>query len=323
MTPKPCRVALVGAGYTAAEHARAFRGVPGVTLSGIFSRTRARAEALAQKEGIGAVCGSIEELYDRSRADLVVVTVPELSMSPVAKACFAFPWTALLEKPAGYDLEDAVALEAAARAKGRKAFVALNRAFYASTQAVIQALAGEPGPRFIKVQDQQSQKRALAAGQPAKVVENWMFANSIHLVDYFRLFARGNAAKVTPVLPWTPKAPAVVAARVDFESGDVGLYEAIWNGPGPWAATVTVEDRRWELRPLEQLTWQHLGQPPASPAPASWDQSFKPGFRAQAEQAVAAALGRPSAAIPLEDGLRTMRLIAALYGQAPGRLATP
>ena len=43
----PIRIAFVGAGGMAREHGRAFRDIPGVILSGIHSRTRAKAEALA------------------------------------------------------------------------------------------------------------------------------------------------------------------------------------------------------------------------------------------------------------------------------------
>lgn len=309
-------VALVGAGYTSAEHAKAFAAVPGVRLAGIHSRTRARAEALAAKAGIAEVCVSVDELWEETRAGLVVVTVTELSMNAVAKACFKHPWTVLLEKPAGKDLADALDLARAARASGRCVLVALNRAMYSATLAAREGLAAEKSPRFVKVQDQQSMARALAAGQPKEVVDRWMFANSVHLVDYFRLLARGRAVSVEPVIAWNPSRPGPVVAKVLFESGDAGLYEAVWEAPGPWAATVTAGARRWELRPLEALTTQELGQPAKAVEAHAWDREFKPGFRLQAEEAVAAALGKPSRCVTLDESLATMRLVAALYGDA-------
>jgi len=309
-------VAIIGAGYTAAEHAKAFAAVPGVRLAGIYSRTPERAEKLAAERGIAAVCGSVDELWEKTRAGLVVVTVTELSMNAVAKACFRHPWTVLLEKPAGKDLDDALDLARAARASGRRVLVALNRALYSSTLAVQEGLAADSAPRFVKVQDQQSMARALAAGQPREVVERWMFANSVHLVDYFRLLARGRATSVTPVIAWDPAHPGAVIARVAFDSGDIGLYEAVWEAPGPWAATVTAGARRWELRPLEALTTQELGKPAQAAEAHPWDREFKAGFRLQAEEAVAAALGKPSRCVTLEQSLETMRLVAALYGDA-------
>ena len=54
-----CEVAFVGAGYMASEHCKAFQDVPGVELRGIYSRTRTRAEKLAEEFGVKAVCLSL------------------------------------------------------------------------------------------------------------------------------------------------------------------------------------------------------------------------------------------------------------------------
>ena len=71
-------------------------------------------------------------------------------------------------------------------------FVGLNRRCLSSTQAVLADLADDPGPRFIHVQDQQSLDVARQIGHAEPVVRNWMYANSIHLVDYLRAFGRGD-----------------------------------------------------------------------------------------------------------------------------------
>jgi predicted dehydrogenase len=311
----PCRVAFVGAGSMAREHIRAFADVPGVVLAGMHSRTRARADALASELGVALVCDSIEELYDRTRADLVVVSVPELSANDVSRRCFAFPWTALLEKPAGYDLADAQAIADAAHASQRRVFVALNRRLYSSTRAAADDVAARGGPRYIRVQDQQDQASALANGQPALVVKNWMFANSVHTIDYFRVFGRGQVTQVTPVVPWTPERPGVVISEVRFDSGDIGIYEGIWDGPGPWAVTVALPSRRWEMRPLEQASFQNRGERVLNPTDIHpWDKTFKAGFRRQAELAVEAAVGSGGAGLAtIDDALETMRLVSRIF----------
>lgn len=309
-----CRVAFVGAGAMAREHARAFRDVPGVELAGLHGRTRIKAEALAGELGIPLVCDSISELYERSRADLVVVAVPELEARAVALACFAFPWTILAEKPLGCDLTEAQDIEAAALARGRKVLVGLNRRFLSSTRAVLADLARQPGPRFIQVHDQQSLAAARAIGHPEAVVKSWMYANSIHVIDYLRLLGRGRITAVRPALPWNGGAAIAVVATIEFDSGDCGVYQGVWAGPGPWMASVTTAAKRWEMRPLEQASFQLAGERQIHAVEShAWDREFKPGFRLQAEQAVAAARGLPSGAATLGDAMETMRLIAAIF----------
>lgn len=313
-TERACRVALIGAGGMAREHARAFRDVSGVTLAAIHSRTRAKAEAVAGELGIPLVCASIDELYERSRADLVVMAVPELEARSVALSCFEFPWTVLAEKPLGCDLGEAEAIEAAARAAGRQVLVGLNRRFLSSTQAALADLEQRPGPRFVQVHDQQSLEAARAIGHPEAVVQRWMYANSIHVIDYLRCFGRGRITAVRRGLGWNGGAAIAVVSTVEFESGDRGLYQGVWAGPGPWMASVTTATKRWEMRPLEQATYQLAGERTSNPVePHAWDREFKPGFRLQAEHAVAAALGRPSRATTLAEAMETMRLVAEIF----------
>ena len=285
-----------------------------MALSGIHSRTRGRAETLAAKCGIAAVHDSIPELYEKTHANLVVVAVFETAMAAVSKACFEFPWTVLLEKPPGLDVPDAENILAAAKTKHSKVLVALNRRFLSTTRAALADVAREDGPRFIKVQDQEDLAQAEALGHPPVVRENWMYANSIHVIDYLRVFGRGRVKAVEPIVHWKPDAPGVVVSKIEFDSRDIGLYEGIWNGPGPWAVSVATRKKRWEMRPLETATFQLAGERRSQPVPVHpWDQDFKPGFRLQAEHAVASALGQRSDCPTLEEALETMRLIRAIF----------
>jgi len=300
----------------AREHIRAFADVPGVTITGIYSRTRSPAEALAREYRIPIVCNSVSELYEKTKADLVVVAVVETAMNPVSRACFEFPWTVLLEKPPGYNLEDSQEIYVSAKAKNRTVLVGLNRRFLSSTQAALKDLAQNHFPRFIHVQDQQSLETAASHGHPPVVVKNWMYANSIHVIDYLRLLGRGRVTSVEPVSPWNPKSPSVVLAKIEFESGDKGLYKGIWKGPGPWAVSVTTPKKRWQMQPLEQAAYQVLGERQSHSIEIHpWDKNFKPGFRLQAEQAVAAALGQSSDCPTLDEAMETMRLIQGIFGQ--------
>lgn len=316
-TPIPrCTVAFVGAGFMAEEHARAFAAVPGVELVGIQSRTRSRAEQVAKRAGIAGVFDSVGELYERTHADLVVVAVPETAMRDVAFECLAQPWTVLLEKPPGLNLAEAAQIAAAADGRAQPVLVALNRRFLSSTRAVLEDLARSDVRRYIRVLDRQSLAEAEELGHAEPVVRHWMYANSIHTIDYLSLLGRGPVECVERVIPWNPREPGVVLATIRFASGDVGVYEGIWNGPGPWAVMLVTEEKRWELRPLEHAAFQLPGERQlVSVPPHDWDREFKPGLRLQAEHAVAAAVGEPSEIPTIGESLRTMRLIEEIFGE--------
>jgi predicted dehydrogenase len=310
----PIHVALVGAGYMATEHARAFASLPNVRIVGVCGRSRQRAQVLADSYG-ARVFDDVATMHRETDAALVVVAVNELSMRGVCESVFSHPWTCLLEKPVGLDLAEAQTLLDASRRSGSRALVALNRRAYASTRQAMAELNAGHGPRLVSVLDQQDLVAAAAGGQPPAVVRNYMYANSLHLVDYFNHFCRGQVTAVHNTLAWNAAAPGHVVATVRYDSGDCGVYQAVWDGPGPWSVTVTNHDVRIELRPLERLGTQRRGERRLTDATADpIDSEFKPGLRWQAEQALAAMRGEPHGLATLADATRSMELVADLYG---------
>ena len=311
------RVAFVGAGNMGHEHARAFRGLDGVQLAGVFSKTESRAQALATEHQIPVVCASVDELFARSRADLVVVAVHELSVNSIARQCFRYPWTVLLEKPAGYNVRDAEDILSAAQAAQARAYVALNRRCYGSTLQGLQLInASDPGGRLISIQDQQDLRAVAAMGVAPEVMSNYMFANSIHVIDYFRVFGRGKVRSVNPLVPWNPARPGLVVAQLEFDSGDIGVYQAVWDGPGPWAVAATNSQVRVEMRPLESLAVQRRGERRLTPVElGTLDVEYKPGLRVQAMRAVGAVRGDPGPVglATLEEATESMRLVGRIY----------
>lgn len=310
----PYKIAFIGAGAMSSAHMMAFKDIEGVDLSGLASRTAAKVEALAKEYGVKNVCASIEELYERTKADLTVISVPVLETYAVCKEAFKYPWKLLIEKPVGYDVDEAILIQQAANEYGREAFVALNRRHYASTLNMMDGLRDDDAPRMIHVFDQEDIVAARAAGQPDLVVKNWMYANSIHMIDFFSIFGRGEIVSVAPVIAWNPEYPSFVSSRINFSSGDIGLYNAVWNSPGPWAVAVTTHSTRWEMRPVEQVAVQRYPSRTLEPLLLhAWDSAFKPGLRRQAEEALKAIKGEQHNLVSLAEGVETMKLVQSIY----------
>ena len=308
------KVGFVGAGSMAREHARAFGDLESTNLHSIYSRTQSRADALADELGIQRVCTSLDQFLGTERLDLIVIAVPIEALEESLLTCLPHADHLLMEKPVGLNYEAALRIEAAAGASQSQVFVGLNRRHLGSTRSVIADLDPD-APRFIEVHDQQDLEVAAVHGHSETVLENWMYANSIHAIDYFPTLGRGEITEVTRLDRWDSAHPGQVSAHLRFSSGDTGFYSATWNGPGPWAVSISTPDARWEMRPLEKAAVQRRGERSLIEIESDpIDEAFKPGFRRQAEEVVAAMGGNSeSRATTLDDGLKTMHLISRIY----------
>lgn len=309
------RIGFIGSGNMARAHAYAFRNMPGVELVGVYSRTSDKTKSFASENGIQLVCSSVKELFQLAKPDMVIIAVSELSLKDICIQAFNYPWKLLIEKPVGINLNEANEIFDMSRRKGAIAYVALNRRHYGSTRGVLQEILNFPGKRLVQVYDQEDPLCALQEGRPEKVVKNWMYANSIHLVDYFQLFCRGVFTSIDHLTKWEDGTASYRLDRLNFSSGDVGIYQAIWDAPGPWAVTVTTSQRKWEMKPLETAISQSYNSRKLDVLPVDpIDHEFKPGFKYQAGEAIKALQGLPHTLPGLEDGLKTMNLIEKIYG---------
>ncbi len=296
------------------EHLKAFSKIKNVNLSGIYSRTRSKSELLASEFHIENIYNSIEDLYQNTKADLVVISVSELYTKEVCEIAFKFPWVCLIEKPVGYNLIMALEIQIMVERYNTKAYVALNRRHYSSTRRLQNDLKSNKEIRTVHVFDQENPKVALDGGTPKVVVDNWMYANSIHIIDYFTLFCRGSLISVENINKWIPGMPCFVISKLIYSSGDIGIYEAIWEGPGPWAVTVSTPSKRWELRPLEELrTQEYKSRKSILQDIHVWDTYFKPGLRLQAEEALNLLKGESHELPTIAEALNTMILINKIY----------
>jgi predicted dehydrogenase len=312
---KSIRVAFIGAGYMISEHIKAFSAIEGVVLAGISSRTQSKAMALKEQYAIEHCCDSVDDLYQKSQADLVVVGVSELAAPAVVEQCGQYDWTILAEKPVAHDLPSALALNEKLGAKATDVYVAHNRRTYSSVLGVSSLLETTSGVRVVKIIDQEDTKAALEMGFPKVVTENWMYANSIHLIDLFHVFARGEATSVDIIYDTKNGDTRFLSAKIHFDSGDIGIYEANWNAPGPWRVSISTAEKYLDMAPVEQAAYQNYGSRQWHPVTISADDSdFKPGLKVQAELAVKAALGEPVSLTSLADSLKTMTLIKQIYG---------
>lgn len=114
------RIAIAGAGaIVTGAHLPAY-ALAGFTVAGIWNRTRARAEAAAQRFGIERVYDSVDELVGDDSIEIVdIALVPDVQLE-IVRAAAAVGKHILCQKPLHEQLEPARELVACCRAAGVK-----------------------------------------------------------------------------------------------------------------------------------------------------------------------------------------------------------
>ena len=316
MSDSLVRIAVIGAGRLASEHAKALKLLNNVEIVGICSRTRASGEWFASKFGIKdcAVTTEVSNLFFMTRADAVVVAVSEESIYEVASKVFEDPWVILLEKPVGLNLDEAQSLAHLASIRSQGTFVALNRRHYGNIKSVLADVQSKGGKRIVQVSDQQWTRDALSRGGAKDLSGSWMFVNAIHTIDLVRHFCRGSIERVVTT-GWVPGVePRIVSAVIQFSSWDRATYQGVWDAPGPWAVTLTTQAGRWEMTPLERTNFLSAG----AGGKVQWedaleDKMVKAGLLVQAQNLIQAVHGESHELVTIQDSLDTMSLIDSIY----------
>lgn len=117
-------VGIIGAGWVAGEHIRAFRDHPDTEVVAIAARDKDRAAACATAQGVHcAALNSWEELVARPDVDIVVIASPPDAHAPQAIAAAEAGKHILLEKAMTTNIDDAKKVRDAVAKAGVKSVV--------------------------------------------------------------------------------------------------------------------------------------------------------------------------------------------------------
>ena len=312
---KMIKVAFIGTGYMGQEHLKAFSSLKNINIVGILNKTTTRSVEVAKKFNLGFIAKNIKDLFELAKPDIVIIAVPELNLKDVCLKAFNYNSTFLIEKPIGYNLKEAIFLKKLATKNKRKVYIGLNRRYFQSTKLALKELKKDNSKRIINIFDQQSILESIKNGIPKLVANNFMYANSIHLIDYAKIFCRGKIINVENVCDWKKNKKTLVVSKIKFSSGDIAIYQAIWNGPGPWVVSINTSKKRLEMKPLENLTLQKKGSRNIIKVNQnnSIDEEFKPGVMMQAKDLIKSFRNKQTKLPTIKDGLDTMKLIHKIY----------
>lgn len=242
---KTLKIALIGSGLTMEEHLKALKSIKRYKfiLSGVYSRQHKNALKLKNKYNIKQAYKSIDELYNETKADIVIVVISAENVKKIIFKIAKYDWKVFIEKPLGINFTETTNIKKKIKFKLNDIFIALNRLYYQSTTSALKIIKKDNSKRIIHIYDQEK----IYANK--LLSKNLMFTNSVHLFCYCKILARGKLKKIILL----KKTKDYILKELIFSSGDIIFFHSIWNRPFPWKIEISIKNFFLILSPLEKL----------------------------------------------------------------------
>jgi predicted dehydrogenase len=309
------RIAVAGAGKMARQHLEVCRSIKGLRLVGIANRSSNSAQELAGIFEIEKVFQDVGQMLDESRPDAVIVTVSHAATVPVSSLVLNRGIPCLIEKPAGFSVEETAALAKLAKQNGVVNMVALNRRFFSIIHHGMLAVL-QQGPIcsiLVEAHEPISDYRSRRDFD-AWLYDEWLVANTIHAIDLLRMIG-GDVSSVSGFRRNVPQGGETFSAAIAFERGPLGHFVSCWDSCRGFGMKIMGHGVAAEFWPLEQGFVRYDTGRRIKLRPDPLDVDFRPGIYAQDVsflEAVATKSAAPFPASDLRDNQKTMELIESL-----------
>ena len=270
------KIALIGSGLTMEEHLRALKDIKKFKfiLSGVYSRQHKNALKLKKKFKIKEAYKSIDEMYYKTKADIVIVVISAENVKKVILKISKYDWKIFTEKPLGINFKETLDIKKKIGFKLKDIFIALNRLYYQSTNSALKIIKKDKSKRIINIYDQERiyENKVLS--------KNLMYTNSVHLFCFCQILARGKLKKIITI----KKNKEYLLKELIFTSGDIIFFHSIWNRPFPWKIEISLKNFFLILSPLEKLFIRNSNSNKFFEVKNNNDdKKYKPGFKKQLE----------------------------------------
>lgn len=312
------RIGVIGAGWVAQKHLEVIAANNRLKTAGIFSRTKLKAQQLANQFNIDVCADGMDDLVHKSKPDALLILVSEDQMYPVTKQAINYKLPLLIEKPAGLTPEENLDLSNLAKKQGVATMVAFNRRYYSIFHKGIEIIRNNGPLLGVSIEGHERIWKILELQQRfnRNILDHWIFANSTHTIDLLRLF--GGEIRELATLQHSFKEPKgdQFAALMQLDNNAIGQYHAHWFSPGGWRVVLYGDGVTVEFKPLEQGRWIDKNFNTHEIIPDDIDLKYKPGFYAQmnsfADLVSDKKIRWPM--LDLQGSYETMRLAAQISG---------
>ncbi len=307
------KISIVGAGKISENYIKVIKAFKNLKLVGIISRSKESSKKKAKYHKIPYYGNSLKSLMIDTKPDIVIVCVSPNNTKDICLKLLKYKCIVLVEKPLGLSSEDSKEILTKSIKSKSKIFVALNRRFFQSTKTLKKKISKNNHKRVVVINDQEDTLAAKKNGHSKKVIDNWMYANSIHLIDYFTFLCRGKIINVFTKKINLNKKEYFKFAKIEFSSGDIGFYNAFWNRPAPWTISVSTNKSYYYMSPIEKLFEKNYKGELIEHKESQNDKIYKPGFYLMVKNLISVYNKKKNELVSLDKNLDTMMLIKKIY----------
>ena len=296
------------------EHIKVFSKIKYVKISAISSRTKKKIIQIKKNYPNIKMYTDIKKMINSENPDGIIIAVNENSLLEVSRKVFCFSQPLLIEKPIGYNLnQNQKILRLMKKYNKKNCYVALNRRYYNSTKNLLINLSKDKGKKEIYINDQQYNLKKKYPHKENVILRNMMFANSVHLIDYFNILSKGKIKNIKTSIKKEGKISNVLS-NINLSSGDTVTYKAVWNKDSKWSVSVFTKNFFYELKPLEELKILNLKNLNLRKYPKNkLDTKYKPGFMLQAIDFIKMIKNKPHSLVDIKNNFNTTKLIDKIY----------
>jgi myo-inositol 2-dehydrogenase/D-chiro-inositol 1-dehydrogenase len=308
------RIGFAGAGFIAGIHAEGFADRDDARIAAVYDTDAGRAEAFAAAHG-GRAVGSFEALLGQS--DAVYVCSPNVRHAEQTVAALGAGLHVFCEKPLATSMADAERVRAAAASAKGVYQIGFNKRFAATYVELKRRIDnGALEPRWASLKMNRGELQHPHWVGDAAVTGGFLYETPIHILDLACwLFGapRGVFCRATEALD---SFAAVLTFARGLSASFVSSAQTTWLYPyervevyGEHAIAVTEEMDRVTLQlglDAEKETFDATAMAQAE----RW------GYRAEDEAFLAAIRGEAQAGPGIEEGVRAVEVIEAMYRSA-------
>tara|TARA_Y100000816_G_scaffold291354_1_gene282471 strand:- start:958 stop:1911 length:954 start_codon:yes stop_codon:yes gene_type:complete len=309
---KKIRVIIIGAGKIGREYLKILNNKKKFHIAAILATTYRNFKEVNKITKEKIFTTDTSNIFNKQKFDLAIIATPVDKTYKITIKVMQHVKTLLVEKPPALSSKEAFKLYKLSKLNKNNVFIALNRSFFNSTIAAKSILKNYKENRIVEVTDQENTFRAKKTGHKKIVLKKWMYANSIHMVDYFRIFCRGSVKKIRNYDKIKSTFDKKISlSKIFFSSGDMGVYKAFWNLPSKWNVKIVSESIFINLLPLEKITYSIKNDKIKELNLQSDD--YKDGYLNQINEIEKFFLFKDNKLVTLKESLKTLNLIDKIY----------